>query len=175
MGCSVSTYRLIKVNPVLLDRKIALANNQPMVEKTETFSDRFEQLRAGMSYQALSDAISRKSGIRISAQAMHKWSKGGGIEQDKLKLVAEFFGVNEAWLMYGSGPLLQQAVGALSENDQQQVLDFIEYKIARTEALVANDRSVDYMKMISRIREDMKRRLSEIGRASCRERVSSVV
>lgn len=161
----VINCRLMYVNHALLDRYRAWANNQPMVEKVQTFAERFEQLRGGMAYQALSDAVHRKTGIRISAQGMHKWAKGGGIDPESLKPIADFFGVSESWLMYGTGPeagpSLQEAVGALSESDQQQVLDFIEYKIVKTEGLIASDRTGGYMKMIARIREDMKRRLKE--------------
>src|SRR3954469_6039917 len=96
------------VNPTLLDAVLSRLNNQPMVEKTdvettEGFGKRFEDLRTGMSYQALADAIQRKTGIRISAQAMHKWSKGGGIEPKQVQLLAEFWGVSAAWLPRGGG------------------------------------------------------------------------
>ena len=57
--------QLTAVNPALLDRSSARANNQPMVEKTQTFAERFEQLRAGMAYQALAEAIFRKTGKKI--------------------------------------------------------------------------------------------------------------
>lgn len=116
-----------------------------------------------MAYQALSEAIFRKTGKKISAQALHKWSRGGGVELENVKAAAEFFGVDEAWLMYGTGdrdaPSLQRAVDALPADDRQQVLDFLEYKIVRAEGLIASDNAGDYMKMIAKIREDMKRRL----------------
>jgi len=139
-----------------------------MVEKTQTFAERFEQLRAGMAYQALAEAIFRKTGKKISAQALNKWSKGGGVGLENVTAAAEFFGVDEAWLMYGTGdpaaPSLQQVVDALPADDSQQVLDFVEYKIAKAEGLIASDSAGDYMKMIAKIREDMKRRLDKPGK-----------
>lgn len=158
--------QLTRVNPALLDSFAPRANNQPMVEKTQnTFADRFEQLRAGMAYQALSEAIFRKTGRKISAQALHKWGKGGGVEIENVKAAAEFFGVDEAWLMYGTGDRdaasLQRIVDALPADERQQVLDFVEYKFAKTDGLLASDIAGDYMKMIDKIREDMKRRLDK--------------
>lgn len=154
----------MSVNPALLDGVLHAENNQPMVE---TFAERFEQLRAGMAYQALSEAIFRKTGRKISAQALHKWAKGGGVDPENVKATAEFFGVDEAWLMYGTGDRdaisLQQVVDALPADDRQQVLDFVEYKFAKTERLIASDAAGDYMKMIAKIREDMKRRLDKPG------------
>lgn len=98
------------------------------------FASRFEKLRAGMSYQALSDAIKRKHGKLISPQAMHKWTHGGRIDLDNLKLVADFFGVNDTWLLFGTGPetrgaSLEDAVRDLGPTDGQSVLDFFRYKI----------------------------------------------
>lgn len=156
----------MRVNPSLLDGRFPMVKNQPMVEKVETFGERFDRLRGGMSYQALSDAIYRKTGLRVSAQGMHKWSKGGGIEQDKLKLLAEFFGVTEAWLMYGESPAptLDEAVGALPDESRQEVLDFIRYKFTRAEGLLASDVAGDYHAMIDRIRKDMDDRLRRDGK-----------
>lgn len=158
--------RLMRVNSSLLDTTLGTMKNQPMVEKVETFGERFDKLRGGMSYQALSDAIYRKTQLRVSPQAMHKWSKGGGIEQDKLKLLAEFFGVTEAWLMYGESPppTLDEAVGALPDESRQEVLDFIRYKYSRAEGLVASDIAGDYHAMIDRIRKDMDERLRRDGK-----------
>jgi hypothetical protein len=155
----------MRVNPSLLDARLSRGKNQPMVEKVETFGERFEKLRGGMSFQALSDAIYRKTGIRISAQGIHKWSKGGGIEQDKLKLLAEFFGVTEAWLTYGEAPAptLDEAVGKLPDESRQEVLDFIRYKFSRAEGLIASDVASDYHVMIDRIRKDMEDRLRRDG------------
>lgn len=154
------------VNSSLLDAASVTVKNQPMVEKVETFAERFDKLRGGMSYQALSDAIYRKTDLRVSAQGMHKWSKGGGIEQDKLKLLAEFFGVSEAWLMYGESPAptLDEAVGALPDVSRQEVLDFIRYKYSRAEGLIASDIAGDYHAMIDRIRKDMDERLRRDGK-----------
>jgi hypothetical protein len=146
------------VNIALLDAAPSALNNKPMVERTdaettEGFGKRFEELRAGMSYQALSDAIQRKTGIRISAQAMHKWSKGGGIDPKQVQLLAKFWGVSAAWLAYGVGsptaaPTLDDAVKALPEDAQLQVLDYIRYKIERASALMAEENRAKYVSLL---------------------------
>lgn len=128
--------------------------------KTETFPDRFERLRGGMSYQALSDGIYRKTGMRISPQAMHKWSRGGGIDQDTAKLVAEFFGVHEAWLLFGTGPesilSLEHVLDALPDPAHERTVDFIKYQIERnateTELFVKEPAKLtEYLKFIDRL------------------------
>lgn len=88
-----------------------------------------------MSYQALSDAIQRKTGVRISPQALHKWTHGGKIDPDNVKPVAEFFGVQEAWLVYGTGPestvSLDEVVKALPDAEAEKTVDFIKYQLER--------------------------------------------
>lgn len=128
-----------------------------MIENVGTFAARFEQLRGGMSYQTLSDAVHRKSGIRISPQAMHLWSKGGEISEENLAVLAEFFGVSKAWLRYGEGDL-EDALVQLPEESRQQVFDFIRYKIERADTQIASQSLPDYLAMIDRIKDDMNKR-----------------
>ena len=153
------------VNFDLLDEGKSRAENQLMVEKTEDFVQRFERLRGGMSFEALSQAIERKTGQRISAQSMHKWTKGGNIKPENLKAVCQFFGVTELYMLHGMGPMsertLEDAIRALPAETGQQTLDFVEYQIGRARELFASDRFADYMVMINRLKEDMKRRRGE--------------
>lgn len=134
--------------------------NQSVVEKTQTFSERFERLRGGMSYQALSESILRKTGVQISAQAMHQWvTKGWLPSEANMRAVAEFFGVREAWLRYGEGQeseaaSIEDAIEALPSDDGQQVIDFIRYKIERAESMIASDQFATYMALIDRLMGD---------------------
>jgi len=70
---------LMAVNLGLLDDQYSGVQTQPMVDKnkTETFADRFERLRGGMSYGALSEGILRKTGVQISPQALHNGRRAG--------------------------------------------------------------------------------------------------
>jgi Tfp pilus assembly protein PilV len=152
----------MRVNPRLLDDGRKRVETQPMVDKSreETFADRFERLRGGMSYEALSEAIHRKTGVQISAQALHKWSKGGKADAANLKAVADFFGVNEAWLSYGTGRdsqlSLDEVINALPPTEAEKTVDFIKYQLERaaTETqLFAEDpaRLTAYLKFIDRL------------------------
>lgn len=134
-----------------------------MIENAKTFGERFETLRGPRSYQELSDAIFLKVGQRISPQAMHKWVKqSNGITIDNARLVAEFFEVSPAWLLFGEGeakpPPINRIVENLPADNQQQTLDFIEYQISKSEGMIASEKLTDYMAMIQRIREDMEQR-----------------
>jgi PAS domain-containing protein len=48
--------------------------------------------------------------VGVSGQAVGKWAKGGNIEYDNLKALAQHFGVNWIWLRYGD-----DAITAFSE------------------------------------------------------------
>lgn len=50
------------------------------------------------------------------------------------------------------------AIQSLPENEQQQVFDFITYKIQTTEALTAKEHAASYLKMIDSLKSDMKTR-----------------
>lgn len=54
-----------------------------------------------------------------------------------------------------------EAVSALPESDRQQVLDFIQYRWERADALVASERAVRYVKMIEGIKADMAKRTTD--------------
>jgi len=146
------------VNPMLLDALQWPIKNQLMVEKAKGFAKRFEELRAGMSFQALSDAVYRKTGIRVSPQGMHKWAKGGGADPDKIELMAKYWGVSAAWLAYGVGdpnktPTLSDAVDALPDDSRREVLDYIQYKITRAEAMMAQEDRSNYVALIEKLRK----------------------
>jgi hypothetical protein len=134
-----------------------------MLDAANSFAARFEELRADRSFQALSDQIFERTKIRITGQAMHLWTKGGAISEEYLQIIATFFAVAPAWLRYGVGPKheksLETAIEVLGAEDQQQVLDFIRYKIERTH-VVAQEPSVAsaYLQMIDRIKADLARR-----------------
>lgn len=50
------------------------------------------------------------------------------------------------------------AISSLPEDDQQQVMDFIRYKIETTDALTARESTAHYLKMIDNLKKDMSRR-----------------
>lgn len=138
-----------------------------MVEKTETFADRFIQLKGPRSYEALADEIEHATGVRISPQAMHKWgAQNGGITLENARVVAAFFRVSPAWLLFGEGPQdrrehLETVLQELSDESRQQVFDFISYKFEKADGLFASDKLGDYLGMIRRIKDDIKRRRGE--------------
>lgn len=55
------------------------------------------------------------------------------------------------------------AIDALPANEQQQVFDFIRYKLDTTAALTAREHSASYLKMIDRLKDDMDRRRNGKG------------
>lgn len=56
------------------------------------------------------------------------------------------------------------AIQSLPDNEQQQVFDFIEYKIRTTDALVAREHAANYLKMIDSLKADMARKRKKSGK-----------
>lgn len=132
-----------------------------MIENAKTFGERFENLRGDRSFQELSDAIQAATGQRISPQAMHKWVKqSNGISLENARLVAEFFDVSPAWLLFGEGepkpPPINRIVRDMPAESQQQTIDFIEYQLSKAHGFIAAEKLSDYMTMIDDIRRDME-------------------
>ena len=158
------------INPQLIERQppddghpFPAAYTQLMVEKQSDFGSRFEELRGDMSYNDLSAAILERFGARITAQAMHKWVKqGGGITPENARIVADYFGVNPGWLLFGEGPAPEPRIRHILEDlppeHSQQSLDFIEYQLSRAGKFIAAEKMASYMTMIESIRQDLAKR-----------------
>lgn len=120
-----------------------------------SFAQRFKQLRGRASYQGLSDAIFEKTGIRITPQAMHKWNEGGQINRTNARILADFFGTNEAWLLYGVGPersvIIEDLIRELDPASARQVLDYIRYHLERHSKQLTADKMQTYLDLIRRI------------------------
>lgn len=97
----------------------------------------------------------------VSAQAVTKWIQTGQISRANATEVARILGVSlDALLGGGQSGRAQigDAIDSLPEEQQQQVLDFIRYKIERSEDFIASEKAAHYMKMIDRIKADMEGR-----------------
>lgn len=131
-----------------------------IVVTTLTFASRFQQLKGRASFQALSDAVYRATGIRITAQAMHKWTEGGNINRANARVLADFFGVTEAWLLYGVGRehevLLEDALRDLERGAARQVLDYIRYHLERHSRQLTADKMQTYIGLLERLQSELE-------------------
>lgn len=96
--------------------------------------------------------------VGVSAQAVTKWIQTGQISRANATEVARILGVSLDALLGGSQSEREdigKAIDELSDEHQQQVLDFIRYKIERSEGFMASEKATHYMKMIDRIKADM--------------------
>lgn len=66
----------------------------------ETFADRLLRLKGEESYESLASRMAKR-GIKITAQALHKWCHGGGITPENAKEVAKFFEITPGELLFG--------------------------------------------------------------------------
>lgn len=167
---TIINHRLMPVNDRLMVTGHMARENQPMVVKPSTFSDRFNLLRGGMAYEPLSQALERKTGHKISAQALFKYAHGHAKPSPKtLDALARFFGVRAAWLLLGEEPQsatesLEDVLHLLPSESGQQVMDFIKYKFERADGLIAAEKMADYFAMIDRIKSDMEDKLVNDGK-----------
>ncbi|WP_162897010.1 MULTISPECIES: PAS domain-containing protein [Chromobacterium] len=71
----------------------------------------------------LKDVLGRKrvmlkqvaEALGVSSAAVHKWTRGGEIEYRKLRVLADFLGVNWIWLRYGEQAVLDLATAATTD------------------------------------------------------------
>jgi len=104
--------------------------------------------------------------FHVGPKAARKWLVGEGYpEMDLCISIAKWANVSFNWLMAGTGPkreghadtkvvVLGEAIQALPQDDGQQVLDFIEYKLQRSEGLFVGERLARYLSMIDAFKKD---------------------
>lgn len=147
-----------------------------MIDKVETFGDRFARLKAdsGLSFNVLSAAIKERTGHHISGQALHKWTQGGQADEASVIAVCTYFNVHPAWLRYGIGDgpagthddtAKGEVVAALPPEPQQQVLDFIRYKVEGATNWFSAEQIVHYVRMIDGFQKDLEKRKEKDRRA----------
>ena len=90
-------HRFTNVNRQLIDLAPSLVQAQPMVD----FADRLNSLlkEPKSTLAKISDCVG------VSSQAVFKWTKGGDIEYENLRKLADCLGVNWIWLRYGAEAL----------------------------------------------------------------------
>lgn len=76
------------------------ADNSGMLDNDtpESFNTRFTRLKdeSGLSFEALSDEIYKATGVRVTNAALHKYTKGGNIDEPTLEALAAYFGKTPA-------------------------------------------------------------------------------
>lgn len=101
--------------------------------------------------------------VGVSPQAVTKWIQTGQIRRENAKAVAEVLGLSIDTLLGHSKSdeaQIGQVVEALPDEHRQQVLDFIQYKIEKSEAFMTTDKIAHYLKLIDNIKADMRKRSS---------------
>lgn len=129
---------------------------------TQTVGERLKISRekAGLSQQQLADQI----GATRSAIAQVEGGTSNSLNAENLAKAARALRKNAVWLATGEGPetdvgALGETLGALTEEDRQQVFDFILYKIERTPVpYMAKETAKSYGDMIERMKADMAKK-----------------
>jgi hypothetical protein len=130
----------------------------PCMQNTTTLIERIIDTIAGDKPPTVSRKL-QTIGISVSYQAIHKWLKGGGVSDEALEALAHVYKVNIAWLKYGQGDKrdpVAEVMDALPLEDQQQVLDFIQFRLNRPGGPLSPQSINRYMSMIEKIKDDMR-------------------
>lgn len=77
----------------------------------ETFATRLKEVlgRKRVMLKQVAEALG------VSSAAVHKWTRGGEIEYRKLRVLADFLGVNWIWLRYGEQAVLDLATATTTD------------------------------------------------------------
>lgn len=83
----------------------------------ETFALRLKEVlgRKRIMLKQVAEALG------VSSAAVHKWTRGGEIEYRKLRVLADFLGVNWVWLRYGEQAVLDLATAAGSDEQLTEI------------------------------------------------------
>lgn len=101
----------------------------------------------------------------VSTTAVTQWESGDSktLKPDNLFKVARLLKKSPEWLESGQGSelpskFLFEIIEELPDDDPQQVLDFIQYRIDRATELIGSERVARYHSMIEEFKKDMSRR-----------------
>lgn len=132
-----------------------------MTRLLESTGERIKRCRreAGLTQQQLADVAG------VTAAAVAQWESGDSktVRPENLFKVARALNKSAEWLITGAGeqymkPDLHEIVNALPDDSQQQVFDFIEYRIDKAEGLLASDKAAEYTAMIEEFKRDLETR-----------------
>ena len=74
--------------------------------KSTSFAERFLLLKGGTTFREISDRLNRL-GHKVTPQAAHKWSQGGGTTPENLLRLAKVLGVQASELLFGERQVIK--------------------------------------------------------------------
>jgi len=133
-----------------------------MLAIMDKVGDRLKRAReaAGLTQQQLAEKI----GATRSAIAQVEGGMTNSLNAENLAKAAKELGKAAVWLANGEGPeqgldAMGDALMHMSEEDRQQVFDFVLYKIERAPVpYTAQEKAQSYAAMIERLKKDMSER-----------------
>jgi transcriptional regulator with XRE-family HTH domain len=132
--------------------------NQAVLDTSEEAIAR--RLRDGMDAARVTNSqLAEASGI--SVQGVGDWLRTGKISRDRLPAISKAIKRSIDWLLTGESPI-DDVIDALPPSDQQQVFDFILYKVEKAPTpYISQELAKDYVEMIERPKKDMQKRKGE--------------
>jgi transcriptional regulator with XRE-family HTH domain len=131
------------------------------VDEKGAFAARLNEVCSDMGLPA---ERGRQTGLaklfKLTPNAVRKWLLGEGLPEMEVAIaIAKWGGVNFDWLMTGRGVkhgvnvdtkaiVLGEAIQELPEDERQQTIDFVRYKIERSTAALSAEKIGRYMVML---------------------------
>lgn len=98
--------------------------------------------------------------VGVSNAAVTKWIAIGQISRDNLEKVARALNVRVDQLLHGTTPAVGEriagAINALPVAAQQEIVEFIQFKLERAGAQLAEEEKAAYTAAIAAINDDMQ-------------------
>jgi len=132
-----------------------------MTRAISSIGDRIRKARtdAGLTQAQLGEAVG------VSRAAVAQWESGDtkSLSSENIFRAGRALRKSPEWLVTGlenerQTENLFDILADLPTNDQQQILDYMQYRIDKTEGLIASDKMAHYTAMIEDFKRDLKKR-----------------
>lgn len=133
----------------------------PMKKSAPTSATLGERIRqARLELKLTQEQLGSAAGISGSAITQIETGDTKTVKPENLFKIARKLGKSAEWLVTGEGTELPReeiydALSALPDDDPQNALDFIQYRIERAEGLIASEKIGRYVAMIEAFKKDL--------------------
>jgi hypothetical protein len=135
------------MNCQLLDDQLSVDKGySSRMTKTQTMGDRINEIRGADSFATVSVKLAKK-GVNISAQGVHKWTKGGEIPEGSLQVFCQIYSARPEYVRYGVSSVkypIAEKIRELPLVLQQRVESYVDGLIEATKTEIQSNNKKSY-------------------------------